>query len=213
MQTVRHHWGLSPAAVENLKNDFWVKNMLSPRTIKDFESPADAMNFILEGKASKLAVKQTYERRYLEGDARSILPPLFTELLADYGVDADAALALSTRCNEGIGILREKNNTSLQQITHINLRQKDTTWVGLGLQGQSSQNMCTISWRDTCLLMPAVPQTYQSHMIGKPLRDLISHPTLDKFDILITNIMPQWEDENMIEVETDLHRNWTNQDA
>ena len=126
------------------------------------------------------------------------LPPGFPELLRHEGVDPDGLLALSVLIGEDFTCVVRDLDGDRNGVTAINWGMSDCTWVTLG-------GTAGINWRDGHILLPALPEAVSLEMIGKPLSTLISHPVLDGMDITITEITPQWEDPDTIEVWNSLY--------
>lgn len=135
------------------------------------------------------------------GSEMTILPPMFGEMLKCLGVDPHVALALSLASGCGLSVLEDVRSGSAQQILNINLATRDVTWVALGLERSS--------WREDCILMPRIPDSVRTALVGKPLRRLLSHPALDAHAITMTAFRDCWGDDDMMEVETDLHAAWS----
>ena len=167
---------------------------------------------ILEGRSKRKLVLQEFEKLcaqwkygseiapYYAKDGRIVdiaMPPMFNELLACHGIDGDVAFALSCLSKSGLSLLGNASDDFYAQMANIDLGRQDHTWITLGSRD--------LSWRDDCLLMPQIPHSMKTSLIGKPLKALFSHTVLDKYEIAIVEINDVWSDDTMIEVVTDLH--------
>lgn len=124
------------------------------------------------------------------------LPPVFDTLLTHLGIDPAGALALSLAATDGsIGIYRTFDD-GIRRVCNIGLAMHDHTWVRLG-EG--------ITWRETEILMPRLPETIVATLPGRRLREVLSHPVLDTLDAQIVAVMPSWSDKGEIEIVTSLH--------
>ena len=200
-------WSITSLCLSDLAESPRLKNIISH---KDDLLPQ--IISILEGNSRRTLISQEIKKlkmRWQYGTERApyyakdgspaeiALPPMFNELLACHGIDGDMAFALSCLGGGGLSLLGSDSDDPYAQMANINLGQQDYTWITLG-SGD-------LSWRDDCVLMPQIPHSMKASLIGKPLKTLLSHSVLDKFNITIVEINDVWSDDTMIEVVTNLH--------
>lgn len=147
-----------------------------------------------EGDAQRDLSRHVSERQYP-------LPPGFEPLLRGLGIDPTAATALMDMvAAPGLSILADVTNETGYRLCGLSSTGQDTMWVTLdGSSGGPS------SWRRTEMIVPVVPEAVRTRLVGRPLRELLSHPVLDRMDIGIVDFFECVESPSTIEVVTTLH--------
>lgn len=195
-------WGITPKCANRLKGskDFW-KMVSHGNVSSDLDVVTSYANDILRYGSDESIVRQIIEdHKFTAKNNRPELPPLFRELLEFKGFNSASALALSLIDSSGLAVLKNATNASPEQIFNINLAANDLTWITLDYYESS--------WREDCILLENIPESYKQNYIDKPLKDLLSHPVLDKHNIIITDFHESWGDSEKMEVETNLHTDW-----
>lgn len=124
------------------------------------------------------------------------LPFGFAETLAHHGIDGVALLALTLVSKTRRISVIDADAGDDRHLAHMALMRTDVATVRLGDH---------VTWRETDLLMPAIPETMRATLVGRPLSTLVSHPALDGLDLTIARIDDCPEDRELMEVVTDAH--------
>jgi len=149
----------------------------------------------LDDDATRARVAQVVLEAYADGCHG--LPPLFDELLTSMGLDPDGVLALSLSTVDHTFAIE----SSHARMINIGMHMADATWIVIGPG---------MTWREDKILLSGVPDTLTTAAVGRPLRDLLTHPVLDRFDLQIRATWPLWEDATMTEIVTCRHEAYRN---
>lgn len=196
-------WGITHKCADSLMNKdaFWLLALRNRTSLGVHDAITLANALLRNGCDHEKLGELIASEQARAADQVDLLPPMFREMIESLGINPDACIALSLISDTGLSILKDIKGGSAEQILNINLRSQDMTWVTLGDERSS--------WRDDCILINDIPESYKTTLIGKPLRHLLSHPILDDKDITISAINDCWEDSDMVEVKTNLHAQWS----
>jgi len=195
-------WGITHKCADTLmsKDAFW-RLVPGTRMSLDVHKVMNLANALLRNGCDREILDELIANEQAKAARQGgLLPPMFREMIEALGINADVCLALSMISNTGLSVLKDSKSGSAEQALNINLSTQDMTWVTLGEERSS--------WRDDCILIADIPESYKATLIGKPLRHLLSHPILDDKDIMINTINDCWDDPDMVEIETNLHAQW-----
>lgn len=120
------------------------------------------------------------------------IDPLFAALLAHEGIDPLVAVWLSLQA----GILDISDSTTGFQIAKV---------MGANppdhADNRSEIVLKECAWTQKGILYaPALPETVTDLIVGRPLREVVSHPALDRFDLTIVRTDQR---EDVIHIHTD----------
>lgn len=135
----------------------------------------------------------------IEGTPR-LLPPGFPDLLIHMGIDPRAVLGLVLAIPESAIVILDDD----LPVVRIDFTQSDMTWIRLSAHPGNPDHMGA-SWRDTELLIPAIPETVVATLSGRPLEDVVDHPALRPLGLTVVGVRTLWDDDSYMEVETSLH--------
>lgn len=128
--------------------------------------------------------------------AKRLMPPGMAEILPHLGIDPVGMMALA--------LANETHLLSVhmdgQSIAWLDFDSHDMFAILLG----DAQNLA-IHWCEDHVLMPTIPDTVMTALVGRPLADVLSHPILDPFALTIVEARSCWDDDRFMEIRTSLH--------
>jgi hypothetical protein len=187
---------LSDDTVSALCGSAQARALLHPEADVDTAVLRREADALVTGSASVDLARRT--AALVEASPR-LLPPGFDLILPHLGIDAKGMLALAITIPEDLVTVVDPDD----QVAQLHYAQSDMAWICLSRDPATAR--MTVGWRDTELVIPAVPQTVAALLKGRPLETVIDHPALRGLGVTIAEVRQMWEDDSYMEIVTSLH--------